>query len=237
MENKIVVANMKMNLEIKDISSYLKKIEEIEDENFIVCPSNIYIPYFLKKKYKVGSQNCHFEKGGAFTGEVSPKQLKSLGVEYVIIGHSERRNIFKEDDILIKKKVVSALEENLKVIFCIGETLEEREMGRTLQVIKRQMLNVLPNLQKNIIVAYEPVWSIGTGKIPTNEEIEEVISYIKKVLRELELESKVLYGGSVSRENISELQKTENVDGFLIGGASIDAEHIIDILNIIKTLR
>lgn len=236
--NKIIVANMKMNLNIEEISNYLKKINaNVNSENVVFCPTSIYLPYFLKNNYKIGIQNIYSKNSGAYTGEVSPSQAASLGIHYALIGHSERRLYFKEDDILIKDKVLEAIKNNLKVILCIGETLEEKNLLKTTKVLKRQIVNVIRELDRemldNLIIAYEPVWAIGSGLIPTNDDIEKISEYIKMVVNDTKgyLDIDVLYGGSVNEKNIDELNKLKNISGFLIGGASNDPEKIIDIIN------
>lgn len=235
--NKIVVANMKMNLNIDDISEYLKVInKEVSSKRVIFCPTSIYIPYFLKQRYSVGLQNTFIHENGAYTGEISAKQAALMGINYTIIGHSERRSYFKESDSLIAEKVKDAINSNLGVILCIGETLEEKNLLKTNRVLKRQLINALRGLDKemldNVVIAYEPVWSIGSGKVPTNKEIESVIEYIKMVVSET-MESnkvKILYGGSVNEKNIKELNKLKNIFGFLVGGASIDLKKFLPIV-------
>ena len=176
----------------------------------------------------VGAQNCHEnENYGAFTGSINSKMLKSVGAKYVIIGHSENRQE-GETNKLINNKIKSALKSGLKVIFCIGETLQEKRKKITKKVLKNKLklgLNKIKN-NKNILIAYEPVWSIGTGLIPKSKELFETINFIKKKDEKL----KVLYGGSVNPKNINELKNINNIDGFLIGGASQDPKKFIDII-------
>ncbi|HIP92815.1 MAG TPA: triose-phosphate isomerase [Desulfurobacteriaceae bacterium] len=177
----------------------------------------------------LGAQNVAYEDKGAFTGEVSPNSLIELGVEYVIIGHSERRHLFKEDNKLLNKKVSKALDKNLKVIYCVGETLEEREKGDTFKVIQTQLeegLKDVPLSSENLIIAYEPVWAIGTGRAATPEIAQEVHAFIKKVLGNNFL---VIYGGSVKPSNAKSLIAQKDIDGFLVGGASLKAKDFFDI--------
>lgn len=221
---KIIIANHKMNLDLNDVNNYLEKLKNYKDK-FIVFPSNIYLPYFINSNYKVGIQNIYKDNFGSFTGEVSPYQAKKLGVNYVLIGHSERRDIFHEDNELINAKVKKALENNLKVVLCVGETLEERESGKTLEVIKSELSAI--GEHEDIIVAYEPGWSIQTGKIPSNEEIKEVVNFIKKCYN-----VKVLYGGSVSAENIEMIKSIKQIDGYLVGGASTKIDEFIKIIEV-----
>lgn len=181
---------------------------------------------------KIGAQNVHWEKSGAFTGEISAAMLKATGVEYVIIGHSERRQYFGETDKTVNSRVKAALEENLKVILCVGELLEEREQGVTAEVVSRQvkidLLGITAEQMKNIIIAYEPVWAIGTGKTATSEQADEVCGLIRNVLenlygREVAGATTIQYGGSMNAKNAEELLSKVNVDGGLIGGASLKA--------------
>ena len=170
MANKLVIANHKMNMEAKELNDYLKELEKINNKNVVICPTSIYIPYFLKKGFEVGIQNTFMHSNGAYTGEVSPKQAKSLGVNYTILGHSERRSCLEESDTFINKKVLEALNNKLKVVLCIGETLEERNMLKTDKILKRQVINGLRNVENidNVIIAYialqkQPVLREGGG--------------------------------------------------------------------------
>jgi len=217
---KLIIANFKMNpLSFKEaeklFSSYDKRFKKAK---IILCPPFI----FLKKgvNYELGSQNCFYKNEGAFTGEISPKMLKKIGVKYVIIGHSERRNILGETNEIIKKKIDICLENNLKIILCIGEKKGENSNN----IIREQ----LKGIEDGIIIAYEPIWAIGTGKIPTIQKIEDRYNFIKKIMPK----SKVLYGGSVNAENSGEILK--KTDGVLVGGASLKSK---DFLNIIKCAK
>lgn len=240
MENrKIIIGNLKMNLLAADISEYLEKINMSElGEQVIICPSTIYIPYFLKQSYKVGIQNIFFRDSGAYTGEISAAQVASLGVKYAMIGHSERRLYFKESDQDINKKIVVALKYGLEVILCIGETGEEKNLLKTARVLKRQLLNALRNLEEkdfdHIVIAYEPVWAIGTNVLPTNKDITDTISYIKGIVSEYFRyeDIPVIYGGSVNDKNIEELNKIPNVSGFLVGGASTNPKEFLKIIEV-----
>ena len=181
---------------------------------------------------KVGAENVHFEKSGAFTGEISADMLVELGVEYVVIGHSERRQYFGETDVTVNKRVHAALAAGLKVILCVGELLEQREQGITAEIVSMQtkidLLGVTADDMKNIIIAYEPVWAIGTGKTATSEQADEVCGIIRNVIASLYSESvaaatTIQYGGSMNAKNAEELLSMTNVDGGLIGGASLKA--------------
>lgn len=236
-KEKIIVANHKMNMVAEDIAEYLKVINnEALNKQVIICPTSIYLPYFLKRQYDVGLQNTFFKSEGAYTGEISPKQAASVGVKYTIIGHSERRSHFKESENDISKKIIEAIKHNLKVILCIGETLEDRNLLKTDRVLKRQINNALRALEKemldNVIIAYEPIWAIGSKKTPSNEEISTTVHYIKAMVSQYKgnEDIMVLYGGSVTNDNIEELNKIENISGFLIGGASIEVNGFIKII-------
>lgn len=221
---KIIIANHKMNLNISEINEYINKLKEVKDK-FIVCPTSIYIPYFVNSGYRVGIQNVYFKDYGAYTGEVSPYQAKKIGVNYAIIGHSERRINFNETDEIIKEKIDKCLKNKLTPILCVGETLEERENGKTFEVIKKQ-LSVLDN-PENVIVSYEPVWMIGNDKILDINDIKEVVKFIKKCYN-----VKVLYGGGISEDNIALLNQVKNLDGYIIGSASTNASELLKILEV-----
>jgi triosephosphate isomerase len=182
---------------------------------------------------RLAAQNLYWEEKGAFTGEVSPLMLKEVGCHYVIIGHSERRQFFGETDEMANRRIKAALTQGLKVIFCIGETLKEREEGKTFSVIERQVEDGLKNLSdkemKNIVIAYEPIWAIGTGKTATPGQAEEVHRFIRGKIeklysQEVSEEIRIQYGGSVTPENIKGLMEQANIDGALVGGASLKAE-------------
>ena len=239
MINKYIIANLKMNMSATEISEYLKTInKKIFVSNLIICPTSIYIPYFLNHSYDVGIQNIYYENNGPFTGEISPKQASSLGIKYAIIGHSDRRNM-GEDNFIINKKIKKTLENGMRTILCIGETFEEREMLKTDKILKHQILSGLRNIEKkdfkNILIAYEPVWAVGTNKLPNKKEISSCIDFIKNICKtNLEGIPFILYGGSVNEKNIKQLNEIENLDGFLIGNSSCDAEKLIKIIDIIE---
>ena len=231
------IANWKMFCGLNSLNSVHKvnkffKIFKKNSTKIIYCPPSTLIRPMSKKlkksKIEVGAQNCHeHETYGAFTGSINSIMLKNVGAKYVIIGHSENRQA-GETDKLINLKVKSALKSGLKVIFCIGETLKQKRKKRTKQVLNKQIklgLNKINN-HKKILIAYEPVWSIGTGLIPKRNELLQTITSIKRIKRNF----KVLYGGSVNPKNINELKSINNIDGFLIGGASQDPNKFIDII-------
>lgn len=230
MANKLIVGNMKMNLNGLEIVNYLNNISTLKNNNVIICPSTIYIPYFLNRDFKVGIQNVFQFDKGSYTGEVSAYQAKSLGVEYAIVGHSERRNKLNENNDLISLKLKQIISNNMKAILCVGEKKEEK-----IEVILDEQLGLLSDISnlENVIVAYEPVWAIGTNEIPTIEEIINATKYIKNLVKnKYNIDIKVLYGGSVNKNNIELLNKIEEVDGFLIGGASLNPQEFINIIEV-----
>lgn len=236
----IAAANWKMNkTEIETAEFFNSLNEKALDSSsceIIISPSFLSLHQALKlankKNISIAAQNCHFEKSGAFTGEVSPIFLKEIGVSHVILGHSERRNYFHEDNSTIRKKIQSAIEEQLIPIFCIGETLEEREAGKIEVVLETQILEGLQGIEvspQNMIIAYEPVWAIGTGKVASKEDAQSAHSFVRAILgREYSTEIaqgiRILYGGSAKPENIDELIAQEDIDGALIGGASLKVD-------------
>jgi len=243
----IIAGNWKMNNTIEEAKNLIKNLLpliEKRDREVIVCPSFVCLSEVAKllqgSEVALGAQNMHYEDKGAYTGEVSPVFLKEIGVSYVIIGHSERRHIFGEKDEFINKKVRSALEHGLSPILCVGETLEEREKGVTYEVIKNQIYGGLSGLiSENVaklVIAYEPVWAIGTGKNATKEDANEVISFIRKLLykkfgKTVADNTRILYGGSVKPSNIKDFMDMEEIDGALVGGASLNAEDFSRIVN------
>ncbi len=213
------------------------KNSKIKKNLIIYCPPFTLISKLKNKmkntNIKVGAQDIHYLNNyGAYTGSVNAKLIKSAGADYVIIGHSEKR--FQDDDIMINKKIKSALKEKLKVIFCIGETSKEKKNKLTLRVLKRQLTIGLMNINKinNIIIAYEPRWAIGTGKIPNLIELNKNIKNVNKIVTDLKKNQnfRIIYGGSVNYKNINELIKIKDLKGFLIGSASLRSKNFIDII-------
>lgn len=242
--SKLIVANLKMNMTLQDIAQYIQYINNIDfnpkQNEVVICPSYIYIPYLNNNiKFKVGSQDVSINDKGSFTGEVSASQLKSEKVKYSLVGHSERRKNFGETENIINKKIRQCVNNNIKPIVCIGESKEERLMMKTEQVLRRSILDLFKDFNKeelsDVIVAYEPVWSIGTGITPTINEIEETAYYIKDLVKSAyKVDIKVLYGGSISLSDIHKFVNINNVDGYLIGGASMDAEEFSKIVEFIN---
>ncbi len=232
MRKKYIVGNWKMNQTLSEINDFLNQFSELKEtfkcETWI-APQSIHLSTVLNSKtnIKVGTQNCHESNDGAFTGELSAKSIKDIGAEFTLIGHSERRSIYGESNSLLNKKTKNALSNNLKVIFCIGESLEERESGQTEKVLENQLKEGLEGINsEDLIIAYEPVWAIGTGKTATPEMAEEAHKNIRNVLNEMDLDSQnisILYGGSVKPSNVEGLLNMPNIDGGLVGGASLKA--------------
>ena len=241
MTNKYMyfVANWKMFGNLKSINSLDKvikfsKSKEINKGRLIYCPPYTLITTFFKKfkncLIDIGAQNCHeSDDYGSHTGFINPRMIKSVGANYVILGHSENRKK-GETDKLINLKIKSAIKAKLNVIFCIGETLTEKKRGKTRSILSKQINLGLDKIKKksNIFIAYEPVWSIGTGNIPKPNELGKTIEFIKKKFKGKS--PKILYGGSVNPQNISDLKKIKNLNGFLIGGASQSSKKFIDIV-------
>ena len=240
MTNKYMyfIANWKMFGGLNSLNSlykvgkFLKKFKKNKSIKIIYCPPSTLIRPMSKKfkntKIEVGAQNCHEQDSyGAFTGSINSTMLRNVGAKYVIVGHSENRKD-GETDKLINLKIKSALKSGLKVIFCIGETSQQKRKKITKKILSKQIQIGLSKIKNNskILIAYEPVWSIGTGIIPKSKELFDTIDFIKKKIRNF----KVLYGGSVNPKNIRELKSINNIDGFLIGGASQDSKKFIDII-------
>ncbi len=227
---KFLVANWKMNGDVEFAESFFEKINSIKTENqIVVCPPFPLLYKFKNFSHSLGAQNCSDRKNGAFTGEVSPLLLQNLGCKYVIIGHSERRRIFKESNELIFEKYKTLTELGINPIICVGETEESRPQWRDILSIQLSKFKEDANLSKAII-AYEPVWSIGSGKTPTTSEIHEVLSFIKQTTNS---KCPTLYGGSVNIKNISDILQIPSVDGVLIGGASLRIEEFSEMIQCI----
>ena len=247
MRKKVIAGNWKMNMlpdeAIKFIEELTPLVKDTQNE-VILCVPYTDLFYALltaqNTNIKIGAQNMHFEEKGAYTGEVSGKMLKAINVEYVIIGHSERRQYFNETDETVNKKLKAAFTYGLKPIVCVGETLEEREAGKTTDIITKQTelaLNGLTEEQvKNTIIAYEPIWAIGTGKTATSEDANNSIKEIRNKIEEIygqKVSDRVIiqYGGSVKSTNAKELFSMSDIDGGLVGGASLKADEFSKIVN------
>ena len=247
MRKPIIAGNWKMTMSIAEARDFVAAIKDQvtgEAVEAVICS-----PFTMLKDLKevtagtaikVGAQNMHFEESGAFTGEISPSMLKELAVDYVIIGHSERREYFNETDETVNKKVLKALEHSILPILCCGETLEQRDAGKTKDVVKQQVKKGLVGVSNtdlvNVVIAYEPIWAIGTGKTATSSQANEVITYIRKVVADMfdaELAAKVRiqYGGSVKPANVAEIMSESDIDGALVGGASLQPESYLGLVN------
>ncbi|HAR39845.1 MAG TPA: triose-phosphate isomerase [Coprothermobacter sp.] len=231
---RYVFGNWKMNGTLAFAKEYVSKLlgevrpASVQVALFPPFTALSSFQYLVKDSFlRFGAQNMYYEDAGAFTGEVSPVMLKEIGVDYVLIGHSERRHIFLENDEMLMKKVEAAHRHDIPVVFCVGETLEERRTGATKDVLKRQIILVQDILSRGDIVAYEPVWAIGTGVTPTLDEIEESISWAQELLK---ADLPVLYGGSVNKSNAIDISGVSGVDGVLVGGASLKVEEFAIII-------
>ncbi len=239
MNKKIIIGNWKLNGNKKKIKRDIKKIEKkINTKNCIVsiAPPIVYMSYIHKKikKIKLTSQNIDIKYYGSYTGDISSLMLKDIGVKYVIIGHSERRIYHKENNEIIFKKILSSLKFNLKPILCIGENIKEYNKKNSTNVCKKQinyLIKKKKSLFKKIIIAYEPIWAIGTGKNASIKHISKIHLFIKKQLVEINKKIKILYGGSVNINNYQDIIKQKNVDGFLIGASSLNSDIFIKIVN------
>lgn len=230
-----IVGNWKMNMTLHEISNFFIEMSKMKMElkcKAWVAPQALHIPIlkeiaFTTGSIQIGAQNCSEHDSGAYTGEISPLALADIGAEFVIIGHSERRTLFKEDNALLNKKVLNALKHGLKVIYCVGETLEEREQNKTFAVLEEQikagLKDLPPDKTSQLLIAYEPVWAIGTGKVASAEQAEEAHAFIRSQLTHGADQTIILYGGSVKPDNIDSLLAKENIDGALVGGASLKA--------------
>jgi triosephosphate isomerase len=254
LRKKLIAGNWKMNKTAADGVALVREIVTAagkqSDVEVVVCPPFTALESVGKavegSNVKLGAQNMHFEASGAFTGEISAPMLRALFATHVILGHSERRTLFGETDELINKKLLAALKNQLRPIFCIGETLAEREAGSTLKVVQAQVERGLEGVSKelaqSVVIAYEPVWAIGTGKVATTEQAQEVHAFIRGLLTKLFTEPvaqkmRILYGGSMKPANAPELLAQKDIDGGLIGGASLEARSFVELVNAAVTVK
>ena len=247
MRKPIIAGNWKMH---KTISEAVEFVNDIKDKvNNTDVEAVICAPFTLLKdlkeatkgtNIKIGAQNMHYAEQGAFTGEISAPMLKELNIDYVVLGHSERRQYFNETNETVNKKVIKALEEGIDPILCVGETLEEREASETKNVCKEQtekaLVGVSAEDMKKVVIAYEPVWAIGTGKTATAEDANDVIAYIREVVKalygeEISEEVRIQYGGSVKPSNVAEIMNQSDIDGALVGGASLLSSDYTELVN------
>jgi len=248
MRKKIIAANWKMNMTQGEseafITTFLREIGDLDEVEIVIVPPFTAIPKVSElltqtQNVKVGAQNMHWARNGAFTGEVSPAMLRELFVRYVVLGHSERRSMFGETDEIVNRKVRAAYEELLRPILCIGETLAQREKGEVEKVLGAQLRGSLaevePKEMLETVIAYEPVWAIGTGKTATAAQAQEAHAFIRKMLREMSDDAtaekvRIQYGGSVKPDNARELLSQPDIDGALVGGASLDPRSFAQIV-------
>ena len=246
MRKKVIAGNWKMNMLPNEAIAFIEEFTPLvkDSENEVVlCVPYTDLFYSLltaqNTNIKIGAQNMHWKESGAYTGEIAPKMLKSIGVEYVIIGHSERRQYFNETNEACNKKVLKALEVGINPILCCGETLEQREANETKNICKVQVEEALKDVDVNdiskVVIAYEPIWAIGTGKTATSEDANDVISYIREVVaglyKDKANEVRIQYGGSVKPQNVAEIMAQSDIDGALVGGASLAANDYIQLVN------
>ncbi|HWA11013.1 MAG TPA: triose-phosphate isomerase [Opitutaceae bacterium] len=248
LRKKLIAGNWKMNKTPADGAALVQEIAGLAgkqtDVDVVVCPPFTSLESVARAldgtTLKLGAQNMHFEASGAYTGEISAPMLRAFFATHVILGHSERRTLFGENDEFINKKVLAALRNQLRPILCVGETLAEREAGSTLKVVQTQTERCLEGVSKelapSVVIAYEPVWAIGTGKVATTEQAQEVHAYIRGLLTKLFGETaaqkvRILYGGSMKPANAPDLLAQKDIDGGLIGGASLEARSFVDLIN------
>lgn len=247
MRKPIIAGNWKMNKTSTEVASFIEavqgKIPSTDKVDAVIGAPSIYLQSLVDltadSDLKIAAQNCYYEDEGAFTGENSPKALADIGVAYVIIGHSERRELFFETDEMINKKAHAVFNNGMVPIICVGETLEQKEAGQTNELVANQVKAALSGLSadqvKNAIVAYEPIWAIGTGKTATSEDANDTISVVRQTIADLYSQDvadavRMQYGGSVKPANIKELMAQSDIDGALVGGASLEAESFLQLL-------
>ena len=248
---KLIAGNWKMNKNLDEAKALAKElinnVKGVETHDIMIAPTFVCLSEVANiikgTNISLGAQNMHFEDSGAYTGEVSADMLLSIGVKYVILGHSERRTIFGETDEIINKKIKKAIEKGLIPVFCIGETLEEREAGKADDVVKNQTTKGLAGISEadasKVVIAYEPIWAIGTGKTATPEDADSIHNSIRNTLKSIYSDAfasnmKILYGGSMNENNADELLNKENIDGGLIGGAALVVDKFARIINYVK---
>lgn len=251
MRKPIIAANWKMNKTLEESKQFIKEVKGLVPEedtvDTVVCAPALFLDHLANatkgRSVKIGAQNMHDEDSGAFTGENSPYALHDLGVEYVILGHSERRQLFGETDEFIHKKVQAAFKHGLTPIICVGETLEDRQAKKIEDVVGEQVQQALQGLTEKqvdqVVMAYEPIWAIGTGKSSTAEDASDVCSFIRSVISKMFSEDttnavRIQYGGSVKPNNIEEFLSKSDIDGALVGGASLDPESFVQLLEAVN---
>ncbi|OPJ56434.1 triose-phosphate isomerase [Alkalithermobacter paradoxus] len=247
MRKPIIAGNWKMHKTIKEAVEFVNEVKDKinnTDVEAVICAPFTMLTELKKAtegtNIKLAAQNMHFEENGAFTGEVSPLMLKEIGIDYVVIGHSERRQYFNETDETVNKKTLKAIEHNIMPIVCVGETLEERETDKTKDVVKVQVEEAFKSVSsedaKKVVIAYEPVWAIGTGKTASSKDANDVIGYIREVIKNIYSEDvseevRIQYGGSVKPSNVEEIMNEDDIDGALVGGASLNPADYVELVN------
>lgn len=251
MRKPIIAGNWKMHKTINEAVEFVaevkRKIPSVEQVDSVVCAPALFLDRLVQEtkgtELQIGAQTMHFEDSGAFTGEISPLALKDLGVQYVIIGHSERREMFAETDETVNKKVHAAFKHGLIPIVCVGETLEQREADQTKAVVEDQVKKALAGLTeeqvKDVVIAYEPIWAIGTGRTSSAEDANEVCAYIRSTIAGLFTKDaadqvRIQYGGSVKPTNIKDFLNQSDIDGALVGGASLDPQSYLQLLEAVS---
>ncbi|HJV16776.1 MAG TPA: triose-phosphate isomerase [Bacillales bacterium] len=251
MRTPIIAGNWKMHKTLSEAKSFAEEVKGLvssrDHVETVICSPALFLQNLVETTkgtdVKIGAQNMHFEESGAFTGEISPKALEDLGVQYVIIGHSERREMFNETDETVNKKVHAAFKYHLTPFVCCGETLTQRENGETNEFVGTQIKNALAGLTdeqvKQTVIAYEPIWAIGTGKSSTAEDANEVCAHIRKVVAEQFSQDiadavRIQYGGSVKPGNIKEYMAQSDIDGALVGGASLEPQSFVQLVEALK---
>lgn len=246
MRKPVMAGNWKMNKTRDEALQFIYSVSEQmpskDKVETVICAPAILLRCLVKRQgdeLRIGAQNMHYAENGAYTGEIAPKMLETTGVSYVILGHSERRQMFNETDEAINKKIVAALAHDITPIVCCGETLEEREANRVEEILGNQIRKAYENIPaedvSKTIIAYEPIWAIGTGKTATSDVADETCGFVRSVIKDMfgayvAEQVRILYGGSVKPSNVDELMAKENIDGALVGGASLEAESFIKLV-------
>ncbi len=224
---KLVVCNLKMNMLKTDIDNYLKGLEDYDLDNVVICPTSIYVPYFLNKKLNVGVQNISRYEKGSYTGQVSAMQVASLGIKYSLIGHAETNN----DDYEINEKIKLCLDNNIKPIICIGEETKSN-IEDTLKCLEQKMGVILNNINNEVIIAYEPKWMIGSNNDISTDSLQVIINFIKNYLISHNINGIIIYGGGITESNIKSVLSISNIDGVLIGNASLEVSKLLKIIEV-----
>ena len=234
MKNKLLVLNMKMYMDPSDVMDFINSIKNVD--NVIVCPEAMYIPYFISKYNNVGIQNVYYASSGAFTGSNSARHAKKLGVSYAIVGHSECREYLNITDKIINKQIKSTVDNNMIPIMCIGDTLNDKVSSNSKNILKKQIIDGLKGIKcDRIIIAYEPVYAIGTGNILSKFDIIDSVNYIKEILNDIGINALLLYGGSVNSTNLSDLLTISVLDGFMVGKSSCSSVEVLKMMKLLSS--